>query len=647
MKWFKKGLNSYEKRISIMKFEFKDGGLSIAGTPFQDGRVFFNCGTFQFDAAKLKWTTNDGIHSTNIHGVEYRTETTNGELRFEVVNQSGSTSRLESVKIDFPPENAKPALNSEEWMEYVNAFSFERKSGVKRVGLASTRIDANPSSSMLYLISKRNASESILISTLPPHKGDYVSFMALHEAPHCEGAFGVSVVIDVKADIPAGETIETTTITVMRGECPLALLEELGAKWKQLENKQLKPKLAGWNSWDYFSGAVRSKDIFANREACDKQFDDNVEYFVIDEGYEPRWGVWDANWKFPEGLDGYCRKIKQAGRKPGVWTAALLVNTYTDIYLNNPEWFAKTAEGEVATKAFSYGPVAILDVTHPGAEAVVRDVFTKLRSYGFEYFKVDFTQEVLKAQSFHDKSAPIGSILRKAFSIIRESIGEESYLLACGAPYESVTGVVDACRTTGDIHNFWGHVPANAEAMAGKWWMQGTLWNNDPDFLIVRAKETCELDLLNRKYTSKPLDKKDYWLAGRELNLREVRTYAQLIRFSGGDIFLSDDIQTLNEQGIEIIRKILENQIDTAARPIDLFDTHDAIPAIWFANTPKPALGIFNWDDNPKEISVDLDRLGLAARSTPTPFWGDEKFTLCGNTLSANLAPRECAAFSF
>jgi hypothetical protein len=629
-----------------MKFEFKNGKLSISNSPFQNGKICFNCGTFQFDATKVKWTENNKIHTANIHGVEYQIKTTNGELQFIIDNKSANTAKLESITIDFSPENANPKLNAEEWMEHINAFSFERKSGVKRIGLASTRIAPNPSSSMLYLISRRDASESILLSTLPPHYGDYVSFKALHESPHCEGSFGLSIIIDVKADILAGESINSTNIAVMDGNCPLTLLEVLGAKWKKLANKQLKPKLTGWNSWDYFSGAVRSKDIFANCEACDKQFSDKIDYFVIDEGYEPRWGVWDANWKFPEGLDGYCDKIKKNGRKPGVWTAPLLVNTYTDIYLNNPEWFAKTAEGEIATKAYSYGPMAFLDVTHPGAEQFIRETFTRLKSYGFEYFKVDFTQEVLKAESFHDKTAPIGSILRKAFSIIREAIGEESYLLACGAPYESVTGVVDACRTTGDIHNFWGHVLSNAEAMAGKWWMQGTLWNNDPDFLIVRSKETCELDLLNRKYPPRALDKKNYWLAGRELNIREVRTYAQLIRFSGGDIFLSDDIQTLNAKGIEIIRKIMENQLETAARPIDLFKTHDAIPAIWFADSPAPALGIFNWDDNPQEISVDLEKLGLAG-STPVPFWGDERFTINRNTLSANLAPRECAAFSF
>lgn len=630
-----------------MKFEFKNGELSIAEIPLQNGKVFFNGKSFQRDAAKLEWKETGRVNSINIHGIEYQVETNEDELKFKITNNSGTIFKLESIKIEFAPNKSNTLLNSEDWMEYINAFSFEQKSGVKRVGLASTAIEANPSSSMLYLISRRNSSDSLLLSTLPPHNGDYVSFQALHDSPHCESSFGVKIKFDIQVDILPGKTFMTTTLTANRGKCPITLLEELGSRWKKLEPRKLKTKLTGWNSWDYFSGAVQSKDIFANLNACKKYFGDAVEYFVIDEGYEPRWGVWDANWKFPEGLDGCCNKIKQAGKKPGIWTAPLLVNTYTDIYLNNPEWFAKTADGEIATKAYSYGPMAFLDITHPGAESFIREVFTRLRSYGFEYFKVDFTQDVLGAKSFHDTSLPIGSILRKAFSIIRESIGEESYLLACGAPFESVTGVVDACRSSGDVHNFWGHVRANAEAMAGKWWMQGKLWNNDPDFFIVRSPETCSLKLLNRKFPPKPLDKKNYWLAGRELNLREVKTYAQLIRFSGGDIFLSDDIQTLNEKGVAIIQKILDNQLETAARPIDLFENHDEIPSIWFAEAPSLALGLFNWSDNPKDISVEFKSLNIPISAKPIPFWGDEKFICNGETISMNLAPRQCAAFSF
>ncbi|NOY74381.1 MAG: hypothetical protein GXP32_01135, partial [Kiritimatiellaeota bacterium] len=45
---------------------------------------------------------------------------------------------------------------------------------------------------MLYLISKRNEAESILLSTIPPHKGDYISFKASHDASHCEGTFGLA-----------------------------------------------------------------------------------------------------------------------------------------------------------------------------------------------------------------------------------------------------------------------------------------------------------------------------------------------------------------------------------------------------------------------------------------------------------------------
>ena len=182
------------------------------------------------------------------------------------------------------------------------------------------------------------------------------------------------------------------------------------------------------------------------------------------------------------------------------------MNTYTPLFLEKPEWFAERADGQLQTDSYAYGPMAYLDVTRSEVLAFVKGIFRRLRAAGFEYFKVDFTQEVLECQVFHDRTLPRGAIIRKAFQTIRDAIGKKAYLLSCGAPYESVTGIADAVRITGDIHNFWSHVVMNATGVAARWWMHRKLWNNDPDFLIVRSPETCTRSDLNRAFTPKPFE---------------------------------------------------------------------------------------------------------------------------------------------
>ena len=74
---------------------------------------------------------------------------------------------------------------------------------------------------------------------------------------------------------------------------------------------------------------------------------------------------------------------------------ALLVNQYTRIYRDHPEWFGRDSKGEIGGSGSSYGTMGYLDITHPEVEKYIYDTFRKLKGYGFEYFKIDFTQCLL------------------------------------------------------------------------------------------------------------------------------------------------------------------------------------------------------------------------------------------------------------
>ena len=627
----------------MINLDRRTGTLSLLDTGLAKGRLTLDFREFRVTSDCLSWRERQGVWAATAHDCELRVSTPRGVLRIETVNTGERDVFLNHVGITFAPDEQDEPLSAREHMEYVHSQDLGKLSGVKKVGLPNRWLKPNPESGMVYAVRNIGTGRTWMVSCLPPHAGDYVTFRALHDAPHCEGTFGLSVRSEQQRLIRPGRKAAVSPIQCQTGDDPLGMLEHLGDQWAKARKRPLRDVVVGWNSWDYFAGAVTAQDMHKNQRRAKRLFGDKVRYFVIDEGYEPRWGAWVANWKFPEGLKTFCRKVKREGGIPGVWTAAFVVNNYTDVYRANPHWFGRDDGGRIVQDLLSYGPMSYLDITHPEVQQFVGDFFKRLRGDGFEYFKVDFGQLVLKCTQFHDMTLGRGGILRKGFQVIRDAIGEDAYLLGCGAPYESVAGIVDAVRATGDIHNFWAHVLANAASLSARWWMHRKLWNIDPDFFIVRSEDTTPDRQLYRPYNPKPFDMADWWLAGRELVLNEVHVYALLVYLSGGDIVLGDDLTQLDRKGVDVIRKVLDTPATKAARPVDLFGRHDALPSLWAKEEEDfHFVGVFNWEEDPADCRVDLGQVGVTECGEVRTFWSEQVLEPQGNAVTLHLPPRSC-----
>ena len=595
----------------------------------------------------LKWRRRPGGADAARNGLTFSIGIADASFSIGVRNTSRQPVTLRSIAVLFPAADQACPPEAADYLEFIHSFSFAALSGVKKVGLASRWLSNNPESSAVYALKRADAGEAMLFSILPPHRGDFVRFQALHDAAHQEGRFGLSIVSEQDRLLRPADFMRTTAIQVQVGADVLALLEDLGRRWGRGRRRPLKPVRRGWNSWDYYAGAVTERNMLANHRAAIRLFPNKLPCMVIDEGWEPRWGAWTANWKFPSGTRGFCHAVKDRGGIPGIWTSPLLVNTYLELYREHPDWFLRNRDGTIAQKSYAYGPMAFLDITHPDVVRWLFGLFRRLKRDGFDYFKVDFTQESLLADRWSDPTVPRGELLRRVFGTIRRAIGKEAYLLACGAPFESVLGIVDAVRVSGDVHTFWGHVLANAASISARWWMHRRVWNIDPDFLIVRAPETCRLPRRNRASTPKPhRGPAEFWLAGREFNEREARTYALLVYVSGGDLFLSDELMTLNERGVTMLRRVLERPLTGAATPVDLFEGHDRLPAFWLAEEADSwFLAVFNWEENPVRFDLDLDRFGIRSWRRVESFWDKKPVAPEGNALCIALPPRTAEGF--
>ena len=507
-------------------------------------------------------------------------------------------------------------LTCASFRELVHGGSFQQPAcGVKPVGGQTLQLKHICNSSM-FTVYQDNDGSGLLLGALPPQGGSFTTVTTLHSHRHLDGHFGFEISHEFRCKVEPGGEVRAWPITALGGDGGPELMSEYGDRWfAGLGSPDLKAPVVGWNSWDYYSGAVDGAAMDENMGQASLLFPDAVVVFCIDEGWEEQWGRWQPNAKFDHDLSGFCRSATDRGLCPGIWTSPMLVNTYTPLYLEHPEWFARDESGDIRGDLYAYGPMAYLDPTIPEVLDWLRTLYGDLRRQGFEYFKVDFVHCILKAHRFRDPRVPLNELIRRVFAVIREAVGPEAYVLSCGSPYESVVGLVDSVRTTGDIHVYWSHVLRNAHNLCTRWWMSRRLWNCDPDFLVVRGPETAKPPF-GKVSPVKPLDVEQGWLAGREFNAAEARVWALLAYLNGDDIVLSDRLRDLEPAGIDIITSILPPR-GRRALPVDLFTTEQSLPRIWISREDDDiVLGIFNWQDVPAATRVNLADLGIGGVGT-------------------------------
>ncbi|MDF2648309.1 MAG: alpha-galactosidase [Paenibacillus sp.] len=536
-----------------------------------------------------------------------------GEIRTVVVHNTGNHDiHLRYISLEWNPTDVSPRLDARSYVQFHHSQSFEKLAGVRPVHRPNDWSDPAEASSMVTVLSRRWPGEALLLGALPPYQDCFVSFPIIHECAHRDGAFGLSVHLASPRRITSKREVVLAHLIVLHGEDGIILLEQYAELLRNRLSQALvdKRRVTGWNSWDYYAGAVSQLDIAENSFMAREQFADSIRYIVIDEGYQCQWGIWDAGWKFTNGLPALCETILEAGFEPGIWTAPLMVNVYTPLYREHPDWFVGDEVGNPYLVSVGYGSMAQLDITRAEVQEHISTTFTQLRQAGFTYFKCDFTQMLLGASSFSRDDISSAGMLRELFRLIRRSIGEDAYLLACGAPYETVIGIADSHRTTGDIHHYWSHIRQNIRVMLARWWMQGTVGNTDPDFAIVRCDRTTDDVLLSRRLPKMPWRMGANFYAGREMNLEEAKTLLLACYLSGGDLVLGDALQRLNDTGLDLLSIVLQEPVKRGV-PINLFDYDgEELPIVVAQGDGRKLVAMFNLSDD------------YVPRKLPQPFAG-------------------------
>ena len=390
----------------------------------------------------------------------------------------------------------------------------------------------------------------------------------------------------------------------------------------------------GWNSWDYYFSTVSLKDVIENMDVIksDQLLSEKIKYIAVDDGWQAYWGEWYPNYKFPGGIERLVEEITSRGFIPGIWTAPLIVKGETIPALRIPEMLVKDEYGDPqGCDDNSY----LIDPTHPTSKKFLREIFTRLHAAGIRYFKIDFVHRLLQAKRLHDPSKGLYEAISDFCRLVRECVGEESFILGCGIPIQCGPGIVDAGRVGVDIHNLWSHVTWSMEGIVRLYWAHNRIWINDPDFLIVRGKDTSSEAVHNVTNFTANKPNPSRWRGGPDLSYEEAKSWASICLFCGGSIMSSDLLSVLNQNGMDIIRKCME-PTGISAEPLDLCD--GPLPTLWLQKMPgETRLTIINWLDLPAEISFDFAKYGIPLPASVKEYWTDDEPIVDKGVVTVNV----------
>lgn len=338
-------------------------------------------------------------------------------------------------------------------------------------------------------------------------------------------------VVEVAADGDVEIRLEQSTVDV-------AFARWADSVADKLELAAPRPAPTTWCSWYQYFTEVTSSDVDRNLRLMDS-LDLPVDVVQVDDGYQAAIG----DWLIPSGrfsdVSGVFKRIRDRGRRAGIWTAPFLVSENSRLFAHHPQWLVRDRSGVPVSAGRNWNQqLYALDTTHPGAREHLRTVFITFAAWGIDFHKIDFTYAAALPGVRHEDVTPIEAY-RMGLLLIREAIGD-AYLLGCGAPLLPSIGLVDAMRISPDIAATWASYNGDA-SMPGQFgatlngvaraFQHGRFWVNDPDCIVARAG----------------IERREDWA-------RHVSRF-------GGLRGSSDGLDELDDWGLETTRRLLSEPV--------------------------------------------------------------------------------------
>jgi alpha-galactosidase len=345
-----------------------------------------------------------------------------------------------------------------------------------------------------------------------------------------------------------GEDCEVEPLVFWRSEQDAA---RMAARWAAMIGHAMRARVSapyqrGWCSWYQYFDAITEDALLSNLRALKEMRSEYpIEIVQLDDGYQAALGDWDrTNAKFPGGLKRIAGEIREAGFTAGLWTAPFFAVRDSRLMREHPDWFITDENGGPLRAGFNSNWTTdedkfayALDASNPAFADHLERLFEILvHDFGYDYLKLDFLFAAAAEGTRHDPGLTRAQTLRRGLEAIRRGAGEKTFILGCGCPLGPAIGIVDGMRIGPDVAPHWGTAagvePGTAyaiDAIVARSFMHRRLWLNDPDCVMLRAKETG-------------------------LSADESRALAWTVAASGGMLLISDDMRLLSEEDAALFR---------------------------------------------------------------------------------------------
>jgi len=261
------------------------------------------------------------------------------------------------------------------------------------------------------------------------------------------------------------------------------------AEYRPWEYRPWQQSVAGWTSWYAYFDRVTQDDIHRTADVLGEVLRPfGYRYLQIDDGYQQlpiglpdHW--LNANAKFPDGLAELRRYISARALEPGIWTNVSFQDRAAAEA--HPGWFVPT---EAGGPAMGNWVGYVMDASATGTmDSLVLPVYRALRQMGWTYFKLDALRHLRyegynsHAEYFTRKGLDRAQVFRDFVRQVRETIGNDVYLLACWGIRPELIGLVDGVRVGDDGFGYGSFAQYNS--------FNNVVWRNDPDHIELHQPD--------------------------------------------------------------------------------------------------------------------------------------------------------------
>lgn len=412
-----------------------------------------------------------------------------------------------------------------------------------------------------------------------------------------EPTFFLAVLLDaIRLDPGKSRVLETATIS--HGDNQQELRHWIGLCRDVLGPARVRPPLVGYCSWYQLGQGVQPEHI---RRALDGfagfEKPPGGHTIQIDDGFQVMPGDWSGRGKWKDELDKLPQEMREKGFIPGIWIAPTAIHESHPIVKEHPEWLQRDAKGELCIifhnwkrfNGMTDGKTYFLEPDHPGARAFILKSLRDLRAKGWDYFKIDFAYTVSSNRAKYDPLKTTYESLRDQWSLFREGLGEDALINSCnGGMWRYTIGSVDISRVGGDIGGSMKYLRRNLAEMMLRAHSNGVWFQIDPDVFYMRREKS-------------------------DLNFEQSHLLTGTQGLLGTALLTSDFPDQWDEAATNTVKRYWNKTGPVVPAAQHLFLRADGLPAaLSVAYAPGDyAVGIYNWDTAPKDITVSLADLRL------------------------------------